>query len=475
MASVPILHLPSELILQILSLISASELAITSRTCRQLRQYCLEDNLWRAHIQVNVPGLTITSPSPCATFRDLYLSVIPFWHLPRGKFWFSNTEFTGKLMIIRYSQARRRIEGCLLAAKRENLTWKPWSWNPNVLIFKWDPIVRPDLDLSAFVFTTDELGAMSYSLRAIGATIPVTSDNGGQGQRTICIQRREQQAKHITSEPIWPPMSLPAQNRTYHTRENYDIELPRLEELSESTFMFTECGPGGERSRFRNSSMYATLPAEVYTPTAKKPWRGIYCGDYMGHGCEFIVVMQPNHPDPLPENAWLKLMSLGSQQNQSDAWYQMLKKQAPLSSSSASSSGVLTTPYGQLSLTETGDSSGNLQPESGAAQAITEVSSQERPSEEIIRILKNSQNTGTTESSSSTESSPSFHQGCIKAVKLTGDPNVPRGEITFVAPDISDIGLIRIAEDHEFQGARVVRSVGHIAEHGFRNGKCKFI
>lgn len=475
MAPVPILRLPSELILQILSLISSSELAITSRTCRHLRQYCLEDNLWRSHIQVNVPGLKITSPSPCATFRDLYLSIIPFWHLPRGKFWFCSTGVTGRLKIIRYSQARRRIEGFLLAAKRENLTRKPWSWNPNVLIFKWDPVVRLDLGVSAFVFTAGELGAMAYSLRAMGATIPVQADNDGTGHRTICIQRREQQAKHTTSAPIWPPLSLPAQNRIYHTGESYDIKLPRLEELSESTFTLTQCGPEGTREKRCISTMYATLPAEVYTPTAKKPWRGIYCGDYMGHGSEFIVVMQPNDPDPLPENAWLKLMSLGSQQDQSDAWYEILEKQAPLSSSSASSSGMLRPPYGQLSSTETADSSENLQPEGGAAQVITEASSQERPSEEIIRTLEKNQNTGDTESSNSTKSSPSVHQGCIKAVKLTGDPNVPLGEITFVAPDISEIGLIRIAEDHEFQGARVVRSVGHIAERGFRNGKCKFI
>jgi len=34
---------------------------------------------------------------------------------------------------------------------------------------------------------------------------------------------------------------------------------------------------------------YSTLDPVLYTPTPTKPWRGIWVGDYSGHGCEFLV------------------------------------------------------------------------------------------------------------------------------------------------------------------------------------------
>ncbi|KAA8647419.1 uncharacterized protein ATNIH1004_006112 [Aspergillus tanneri] len=63
-----------------------------------------------------------------------------------------------------------------------------------------------------------------------------------------------------------------------------------------------------------------------------------------------------------------------------------------------------------------------------------------------------------------------IHQGGLEAIKLTGDPNVPRGEISFISDDIGDGGLIRVANESLYQGARVVRSRGHVAGLGFRDG-----
>ncbi|KAL2863820.1 F-box protein [Aspergillus lucknowensis] len=62
-----------------------------------------------------------------------------------------------------------------------------------------------------------------------------------------------------------------------------------------------------------------------------------------------------------------------------------------------------------------------------------------------------------------------IQKGSFEAVKLTGDPNVPRGQISFKSDDIGPGGTIRLATEALFKGARVVRSTGHVAGLGFRN------
>ncbi|KAI7715896.1 hypothetical protein KC353_g5750, partial [Hortaea werneckii] len=57
--------------------------------------------------------------------------------------------------------------------------------------------------------------------------------------------------------------------------------------------------------------------------------------------------------------------------------------------------------------------------------------------------------------------------GRLEAIKLTGDPNIPRCEYTFIAPDIGHKGFVRVCDEELFKGARVVRSAGHIAGRGF--------
>ncbi|KAJ5684463.1 uncharacterized protein N7477_000808 [Penicillium maclennaniae] len=60
-------------------------------------------------------------------------------------------------------------------------------------------------------------------------------------------------------------------------------------------------------------------------------------------------------------------------------------------------------------------------------------------------------------------------KGSLEAVKLTGDPNVPRGEYSFLAEDIGPNGLLSVSDSKPFEGARIVRSKGHLAGLGFRD------
>ena len=61
-------------------------------------------------------------------------------------------------------------------------------------------------------------------------------------------------------------------------------------------------------------------------------------------------------------------------------------------------------------------------------------------------------------------------KGSLEAVKLTGDPNVPRGEYSFLAKDIGPNGFLSVSDSKPFEGARIVRCKGHLAGLGFRDG-----
>lgn len=62
------------------------------------------------------------------------------------------------------------------------------------------------------------------------------------------------------------------------------------------------------------------------------------------------------------------------------------------------------------------------------------------------------------------------YRGRLEGIKLTGDPNVPRGEYTFIVDDLGKDGYIRTVTEKTFNGARIVKSRGHIAARMFRNG-----
>lgn len=190
---------------------------------------------------------------------------------------------------------------------------------------------------------------------------------------------------------LWPPLTIPARHRVRHICEGNKPEN-RLE-VSDQTFRVRRWM---EMSAGHNSTgvhlgeevyTYATLDPKLYTPTEEKPWRGIWVGDFSGHGCEFLLMHQPDNETPFDE------ASVVQREDETHEEWEIRKKE-----------------------------------------------------ERIYR-------------------------GPLQAIKLTGDPNVPRGEYTFIADDISSKAYIRTATEQRFLGARIVKSRGHIAARMFRNGK----
>jgi hypothetical protein len=152
----------------------------------------------------------------------------------------------------------------------------------------------------------------------------------------------------------------------------------------------TRLGPGSGQHIAVEITTYATLDPKWYTPTARYPYRGIWVGDYSGHGCEFLLIHQPDRED---DDDHFDPELLPRREGETDEDYA------------------------------------------------------QRKADETV------------------------YRGSLKAIKLTGDPNVPRGEYTFVVDDLGPGGYVRTIHEAPFQGARVVKSKGHVAGTGFVNGR----
>lgn len=163
-------------------------------------------------------------------------------------------------------------------------------------------------------------------------------------------------------------------------------------------------------------------------PSAEKPWQGVWCGDYNFHGCEFLLLTQPNEKDarPLPEG-----MDLLSE------WFRESRAET------AASSGT------------EGQTDENVAERAMVGAGINDALSSRdwdmryaNPSPDLNEVIS----------------------GRLEAIKLTGDPNVPRAQFSFIVPDLGSNGFMRVADEQPFKGSRVVRSAGHIAGRGFQEG-----
>lgn len=352
-------------------------------------------------MQENVPTVTLTNPAPYATFRDLYVAHDPYWFLPKYKIWFSDYFLTGKIIIVRYVQQRGCIEGYRLVAERMPPSFDTWEADEEVLIHSFTPHTKLHLDQPILHLNGQYVPSQGrYKNRdnpnRFQAEVPMLNierNNNGVFSNLLLTRPIEE---HPNMQ-LWPPPTVPSRHRVRNASQQGflgDGHRPsKRAEISDLSFRIrhwmemtgTSNAPGVHLGE--EVYTYATLDPKIYTPTPDKPWRGIWVGDYSGHGCEFLLMNQPDDSEPFDESS------------------------------------VVQHAYETPEEFET------------------------RKKEERV------------------------YRGSLEAIKLTGDPNIPRGEYTFIADDISQNGYIRTAEEERFKGARIVRSRGHIAARMFRNGK----
>lgn len=443
--------LPPELVDTILCHLSPYDVASVSATCHALRKHALSDVIWHALVQENVPGVTLTSPAPCASYYELYAAHHLVWFLPRYKIWFCDRELMGKLIVVRYDPRRGCIEGYQLLAGRNRTTYQHWAAHSQVVIHGFEPRVALHLDKPVVQFRirpTRNDGGFSKRPGAnrFADEIPMELDDrlGAMFSNFLLARPLDPDvadAKLATGYPygnVWPPPAVPARHHVSGGFEGRDrIALnskdrpQQRSEVSDQTFRIrhwlemagSPAAPGialappgsfsGVRHVLRGMQFenalaggigmtggmagihlgeevisYSTIDPAIYTPTALKPWRGIWVGDYSGHGCEFLLIHQP---DDLP--ATDAELGLERDNIETDAEWEARRTDARI------------------------------------------------------------------------------YRGRLEAIKLTGDPNVPRGEHTFIVEDLGPEGYVGDATDPPFMGARVVKSRGHVAETDFVGGE----
>lgn len=449
-----LLALPSELINHILSYLDLSDLLSVGLVNRALNEHSIQDTLWQPFVQAQTPASTIPKPAN-QTWRALFKQHHPYWFLTRRKIWFADIAHTGKLLIARYDHRINAIEAYALVAERRQPTFQTWEYNPDAIIHTFSPRVQLDLnapviriDAESYEYATGDVG---YRLqKEIPMNVFNSSPRSSAGLYSrLMLTRPWPQDITTAATPVWPPLTLPSTERTRNdpppSGYRQAASKPAMfDQLSTSTLRirkwmeFSSRHLGVSMRVGEDISTWATLPEECYTPTPQKPWQGIWCGDYAGHGCEFLVVMQPDDPKPLPERAeWaLRAREREGSVSSTGSW------------STAPTDAALS---GDEDEPETAD---DLEDSVATLQEAFHGQESASPAPEV-----------------STGEDEAVYHGRIEAVKLTGDPNIPRGEYTFIAPDIGPGGLLRVASEDIFKGARIVKSVGHIAANGFRDGE----
>lgn len=475
--------LPAELMDNILSHLAADDLARVACTCRTLYTLAQNDLLWQPLIEANIHAPLATPSS--GSFKDLYVAHHQHWFLTKHRIWFGDAFHTGTLIIALYNQRRRCIEAFSLVAQRAPAKQGLLIWDGRPVQFDtFNPHVY--LDLKRSLIRLDYHDPRHSPPRFRPEFEMNVQKASTHPMRHVLLHSRylPREVTNVPSVQVWPTRNMPAAGdlrmlgdcrmraESSDCFRGSDHIPSSMREASQTTFRIRQHIQSTHSSRLplftfsqaRISELisnYGTLAIEAYTPTPEKPWQGIWCGDYNAHGVEFLLITQPDEPRPLPSKA----------------------KSAFANWPAVVADDVETLLYGGM---HDDDEEDDGEDDGDDAHDVGRIY------REIAHMMAGGPRPGTPMPRPSKDEGP--YKGRLEAIKLTGDPNIPRGEFSFIVEDIGAAGYLQTTQEPLFNqpsestprdaasgpqafvsqlpdradGARVVKSVGHIAGHDFR-------
>ncbi|KAK6333101.1 hypothetical protein TWF718_010924 [Orbilia javanica] len=411
-----LLLLPSEILHQILLYLPAISLYAISLTCHSLQTHSFADALWENI--VDSPDLP--SPHPYLSYRSLHHALAPHLYLKR-KIFIGDRQYFGSILVSKYMPISGTLEAFSFTGtySSDPAEFSTWSYNPDVIICPFSPEVNireePELKISPNSKASAD-GEIPVSRRGILATF----------FRAEAILQRDVYSQMA----VWPPMTIPAETRVRNE------------------------SPSGFKNGANSKQIgpFIRLPSNISINGTFVSVGGV--NDVMGAAVDrsaFIVQQSKATPN---ESAKWKADELRQRSGYPSETAFRLRRWAVL-----------------------GDTSGDLENRFRMGERVETFAELDEelwtptPEYPYRGIWAGDYGPHGTEFLLFHQPKTSSPRKRLEIVKLTGDPNVPRGEYTLIVDDLSQPLRIADEEEIEWPGAKVYHARGRVAAQEFRNDK----